>query len=75
VIQIVDLSLGFLPAECDRHRDDAFRFDAFPPWTDPDTWWYHCDVCGGRLTGAEIKASPIIHIVSTLGGLTSTGQP
>lgn len=29
---------------------DAFRYDAFPPWTDPDTWWYRCVVCGDKLT-------------------------
>jgi hypothetical protein len=53
----------------------AFRYDAFPPWTDPDTWWYHCDACGGRLTGAEMKTSPVIHVVPAVGHLTSTGQP
>ena len=51
------------------------RYDAFPPWTDPDTWWYHCNACGGRLTGAEIKTSPVIHVVPAVGHLTSTGQP
>jgi hypothetical protein len=53
----------------------AFRYDGFPSWTDPDTWWYNCDACGGRLTGAEIKASPVTHIVPTPGRRTSTGQP
>ena len=44
----------------------AFRYDAFPPWSDPDTWWYWCDACGNsQITGAELKASPIIHIVKT----------
>ena len=44
----------------------AFRYDAFPPWSDPDTWWYWCDTCGNsQITGAELKASPIIHIVKT----------
>jgi hypothetical protein len=54
----------------------ALRYDARPPWTDPDTWWYLCDACGRtRITGAELKADPIIHIVPTLEGLTSTGRP
>jgi Competence protein CoiA-like family len=44
---------------------EAFRYDAFPPWTDPDSWWYRCDVCGDKLTGAELKASPVIHVVCT----------
>jgi competence protein CoiA-like protein len=57
------------------HAHYAFRYDAFPPWTDPDTWWYHCDACGGRLTGAEINASTVTHIVPTPGRRTSTGQP
>lgn len=48
----------------DRHL--AVRYDAFPPWTDPDTWWYYCDACGGdRITGAELKSSPIVHIAGT----------
>jgi hypothetical protein len=51
----------------------AFRYDAFPPWTDPDTWWYSCDGCGSRITGAELKASPIIHIVETAKA-SSSGQ-
>jgi hypothetical protein len=42
---------------------EAFRYDAFPPGTDPDSWWYRCDVCGDKLTGAELKASPVIHVV------------
>jgi hypothetical protein len=54
----------------------AYRYDARPPWTDPDTWWYLCDECGNsRITDAELKASPIIHIVATLERLTSTGKP
>ncbi len=44
---------------------EAFRYDAFPPWTDPDGSWYRRDVCGDKLTGAELKASPVIHIVCT----------
>ncbi len=44
---------------------EAFRYDAFLPWTDPDSWWYRCDVCGDKLTGAELKASPVIHVVRT----------
>ncbi len=42
---------------------EAFRYDAFQPSTDPDSWWYRCDVCGDKLTGAELKASPVIHVV------------
>jgi hypothetical protein len=49
------------------HAHDAFRYDAFPPWTDPDTWWFNCDTCGRTYTGAEIKASPIIHTVPSMG--------
>jgi hypothetical protein len=44
---------------------EACRYDAFPPWTDSDTWWYRCEVCGDKLTGAELKASPVTHIVCT----------
>ena len=47
------------------HRHIAVRYDAFPPWTDPDTWWYYCDACGSRITGAELKANPILHIAAT----------
>ena len=54
----------------------AYRYDARSPWTDPDTWWYLCDECGNsRITGAELKASPIIHVVPTLERLTGTGRP
>jgi len=52
----------------------AFRYDAFPPWTDPDTWWYCCDACGNsQITGAELKASSIIHIVK-IAGTKKSGQ-
>ena len=44
---------------------EAFRYDALPPWTDSDTWWYRFEVCGDKLTGAELKASPVTHIVCT----------
>lgn len=53
---------------------EAFRYDAFPPWTDPDTGWYYCDTCGDRLTGAGIKASVIVHVVATTRPITSTGR-
>jgi hypothetical protein len=44
---------------------EAFRYDAFQPWTDPDTWWYRCYDCGDdRITGARLKASPVIHVVA-----------
>jgi hypothetical protein len=53
----------------------AYRYDARPPRTDPDTWWYLCDACGSsRINGAELQASPI-HVVPTLEGLISTGKP
>ena len=51
----------------------AFRYDAFPPWADPVTWWYRCGVCGSRITGAELKASPVIHTVQTT-ATSSSGQ-
>ena len=51
---------------------EAFRYDAFPPWTDPDTWWYRCDGCGDdRITGAKLKASPVIHVVATYGRISN----
>lgn len=60
---------GQLPRE-----HEAVRYDAFPPWTDPDTWWYLCDGCGDdRITGAKLKASPIIHVVATY-ERTGTGR-
>jgi hypothetical protein len=44
-------------------RHLAVRYDAFPPWTDSDIWWYYCDACGrDRITGAELRSSPIVHI-------------
>ncbi len=53
---------------------EAFRYSAFPPWTDPDTWWYLCDGCGDdRITGAKLKASPVIHVVATYERI-STGR-
>jgi len=53
---------------------EAFRYDAFPPWTDPGTWWYRCDECGDdRIAGAGLKASPVIHVVATY-ERTSTGR-
>jgi hypothetical protein len=60
---------GQLPRE-----HEAVRYDAFPPWTDPDTWWYLCDGCGDdRITGAKLKASRVIHVVATY-ERTSTGR-
>jgi hypothetical protein len=38
-----------------------------------DTWWYRCDTCGDRITGAELKGSPIVHIAGTTKA-SSTGQ-
>jgi|HubBroStandDraft_6_1064221.scaffolds.fasta_scaffold31399_3 Competence protein CoiA-like family len=53
---------------------EAFRYDAFPPWTDPHTWWYRCDDCGDdRIPGTKLKASPVIHIVATY-ERTGTGR-
>ena len=55
---------------------EAFRYDARPPWTDPDTWWYLCDECGrSRITGAELDTSAVIHTVAILKQLTATGRP
>ena len=53
---------------------EAFRYSAFPPWTDPDTWWYRCDgCCDDRITGAKLIASPVIHVVATYERI-STGR-
>jgi Competence protein CoiA-like family len=53
---------------------EAFRWGAFPPWTDPDTWRYGCyDMCGLELTGAMLKASPIVHVVRAI-EQASTGR-
>jgi hypothetical protein len=53
---------------------ETFRCDAFPPWTDQDTWWYRCDECGDDwIIGAKLKASPVIHVVATY-ERTSTGR-
>jgi hypothetical protein len=53
---------------------EAFRYDAFQPWTDPDSWWYLCDECGDdRITGAKLKVSRVIHVVATY-ERTSTGR-
>ena len=35
------------------------------PWCAWRTWWYRCDVCSDKLTGADLKASPVIHVVGT----------
>jgi hypothetical protein len=54
---------------------EAFRWDAFPPWTDPDIWCYGCyDMCGLELTGAMLKASAIVHVVRAM-EQASTGRP
>jgi hypothetical protein len=50
---------------------EAFRYDAFPPWTNPDTWWYRCG--DDQITGARLKASPVIHVIATY-ERTSTGR-
>lgn len=63
---------GRQPAGVQDH--DAFRYDAFPPWEAPETWWFYCDTCGRSYTGAEINASPIIHTVPSAGPFTPTGQ-
>jgi hypothetical protein len=57
-----------------RQAHRAFRYDAFPPWADPDAWWFYCDTCARSFTGTEIKANPNIHAVPSAGPLTSTGQ-
>jgi len=56
------------------HEHEAVRYDAFQPWTDPNTWWYRCDGCGDdRITGAKLKASPVSHVVATYERI-STGR-
>jgi Competence protein CoiA-like family len=58
----LELSAGQL-----RQPHRAIRYDARPPGSDPDTWWYRCDQCGrSGITGAELDAGPIIHMVPTL---------
>jgi Competence protein CoiA-like family len=53
----------------------AFLYESRPPWTDPDTWRYRCDKCRRTLTGADLKLSPIVHIVPTMRTSTDLSQP
>jgi len=52
----------------------AFRWDAFPPEADPDTWCFRCDICGLELTGAMLKVSPVVHVIRTM-ERTRAGRP
>jgi hypothetical protein len=53
----------------------AHRYDARPPWSEPETWLYWCDDCGrSGITGAELDASPINHIVPTVEPFARPGQ-
>jgi len=53
----------------------ASRYDARPPWSNPDTWWFRCNQCGrDDITGAELKSSPIIHIVPVADELAASGE-
>jgi hypothetical protein len=53
----------------------AFKYESRPPWTDPGTWRHYCDTCNRTLTLAELKASPIIHIVAAAVTDATTGRP
>ena len=53
---------------------EAFRWDAFPPEADPDTWCFRCDICGLELTGAMLKVSPVVHVIRTM-ERTRAGRP
>ena len=52
----------------------AFRWDAFPPEADPDTWCFRCDICGLELTGAMLRVSPVVHVIRTM-ERTRAGRP
>ena len=53
---------------------EAFRWDAFPPEADPDTWCFGCNICGLELTGAMLKVSPVVHVIRTM-ERTRAGRP
>jgi hypothetical protein len=53
---------------------EAFRWDAFPPEADPDTWCFRCDICGLELTGAMLRVSPVVHVIRTM-ERTRAGRP
>lgn len=53
---------------------EAFRWDAFPPEADPDTWCFGCNICGLDLTGAMLRVSPVIHVIRTM-ERTRAGRP
>jgi len=53
---------------------EAFRWDAFPPEADPDTWCFGCNTCGLELTGAMLKVSPVVHVIRTM-ERTRAGRP
>lgn len=71
---IMPLPATRAPADREQPARLPATHDAFPPWTDPETWWFYCDTCGRTYTGAEIKASPITHTVPSMGPRTPTGQ-
>jgi hypothetical protein len=53
---------------------DAFKYESRPPWTNPDTWRHYCETCNLTLTLADLKTSPITHIVPTAAPSPITGQ-
>jgi Competence protein CoiA-like family len=53
---------------------EAFRWDAFSPEADPDSWCFGCDICGLELTGAMLKVSPVVHVIRTM-ERTKAGRP
>jgi hypothetical protein len=53
---------------------EAFRWDAFPPEADPDTWCFGCNICGLELTGAMLKVSRAVHVIRTM-ERTRAGRP
>jgi hypothetical protein len=62
------------PARLAMETHHAFKYESRPPWTDPATWRHWCGTCGRTLTGAELDASPIFHIIPVSGQRTSSGQ-
>ena len=53
---------------------EAFRWDAFPPEADPDTWCFGCNICGLELTGAMLRVSRVVHVIRTM-ERTRAGRP
>jgi hypothetical protein len=69
----VDRSYG-LPPEPPDGTHHAFNYESRPPWTSPDTWRHYCETCSRTLTLADLKASPITHIVPTVTPSPTTGH-